>query len=87
MIVALFTYDPVTRELRAVVEHIRSIDDAVANVYWKAKPGERITPGHHLADLEWNSSPDTRVLAPPGCAGVIAFLNHNVLSVGGGLAE
>jgi hypothetical protein len=73
-------YDAANRELRTVKDYFAAREGQVLNIKWEKEinEGEEISSGDHLAQIIWEGADEEPIHAPPGCTGVIDWINGQI---------
>jgi hypothetical protein len=76
-------YDPVNRKLSTVVKYFADANQegrSVDQIEWEngVKEGSEIKSGCTLAQIHWNKGPDTPIVAPDSCEGIIKCINGKI---------
>ncbi len=73
-------YDAANRELRTVKDYFAAREGQVLSIKWEndIEEGEEISSGDHLAQIIWEGADEESIHAPPGCTGVIDWINGQI---------
>ena len=76
----LTTYDKTNKVLTSIPRAFEKKPESVVSWVWRPNtdPGDTVTPGAEIADIQWDDNTREAIKAPPKCSGTISAKNNDI---------